>query len=226
MLRPPPPNPITLIERFAWVFHDMLSGLSLGAKPMRMPGPFCNLLMLRIMKLRARLVHAFNRGPLPPRQPRDPQTPPRAARAAKPPKPAGPIGPDLTEGYQLPTFFAWLLRMSPTSEVTRARNCLLALLAEPDLQAMIAANRSLGRILRPLCHILGIKCPEILRRPRQPRDPNRRRRIQTLATSESTPKPVKPKRKTWVYTPPRQPTPQETQWAFRRFLYGDGYFQT
>ncbi|CAG4923437.1 unnamed protein product [Acidocella sp. C78] len=48
---------------------------------------------------------------------------------------------------------------------------LRALLDAPDAHAFIAATPAAGRILRPLCHTLGIRPPPLLALPPRPRKP-------------------------------------------------------
>jgi hypothetical protein len=45
------------------------------------------------------------------------------------------------------------------------------LVEDPELQALVAAAPQLGRVLRPLCHMLAVKLPPWLRLPRRPRRP-------------------------------------------------------
>ena len=48
-----------------------------------------------------------------------------------------------------------------------SRGCLTYLLRDPEVLALMErAPRQAGRILRPLCHLLGVRAPEILRRGR------------------------------------------------------------
>jgi hypothetical protein len=46
-----------------------------------------------------------------------------------------------------------------------------ALLADPDTQALVAAAPQAGRILRPLCHTIGVELPDWLKLPKRPRKP-------------------------------------------------------
>jgi hypothetical protein len=47
------------------------------------------------------------------------------------------------------------------------------MLEEPELADLVAATPQLGRVLRPLCHMLAVKQPAWLRLPRLPRRPRR-----------------------------------------------------
>ncbi len=79
-----------------------------------------------------------------------PATRPRPARSGPPPKP-------------LPRGFAWLVRLVPATAASAAQ--LQHLLADPEMAALIAAAPQAGRILRPLCRMLGIRPPPGLSRP-------------------------------------------------------------
>ena len=73
---------------------------------------------------------------------------------------------------RLPTRFAWLLRLVPEVACPRSQFCHL--LSDPEIAALLAAAPQLGRILRALCRMLGIKLlptmvPPALIPPRRPR---------------------------------------------------------
>ena len=87
---------------------------------------------------------------------------PRPSRAGQPrqprPKPYFPAG------------RAWLA--GQTDHHVRGRASQLQhLLAHPDMPAFLAAAPQAGRILRPLCHMLGITMPAILHLPPAPPSP-------------------------------------------------------
>jgi hypothetical protein len=69
----------------------------------------------------------------------------------------------------LPERFAWLVRVAPGAAAGAAQ--LQHLLLDPDMAALIAAAPQAGRILRPLCRMLGVIPPPALARPRRPRQP-------------------------------------------------------
>ncbi len=78
---------------------------------------------------------------------------------------------------RLPGGSGWLLRFAPAPDTRLGRAEVEALLADPDLAALLAQAPQAGRILRPLCRMLGIETPAALRLPRRPRrrpdDPKR-----------------------------------------------------
>ena len=106
---------------------------------------------IRFTRLVARI--AAGEAPPPPRQ-RAPRTP--APRPA--PRPAA----------GLPRGRAWLRRLL-LPEGPAAGSQLQHLLADAEMAALIAADRRVGRLLRPLCHMLGVTPPHApARPPRQP----------------------------------------------------------
>lgn len=92
-----------------------------------------------------------------------------AARIASLPRPSrlrAPRARNAASPRALPRRFAWLRILLPGTAAFGAQ--LTHLLAEPDMAGLIAADPFLGRTLRPLCHLLGIRPPQTLRRPRPP----------------------------------------------------------
>jgi len=90
-----------------------------------------------------------------------------APRSPRPPRPGRPRTPSATP--RLPARRAWLLR-----DVQPAANFgtqLQHILTHPDFPAFLAAAPQAGRILRPLCRMLGADPPEILRLPPPPLKP-------------------------------------------------------
>ena len=69
---------------------------------------------------------------------------PRAAPETRHPRPPG-----------LPQGFAWLARLTPSILPLRSQVCHL--LGDPELAALLVAAPQAGRILRPLCRMLGIE---------------------------------------------------------------------
>ncbi len=89
---------------------------------------------------------------------------PRAAPETPHPRPPG-----------LPQGFAWLARLTPSILPLRSQVCHL--LGDPELAALLAAAPQAGRILRPLCRMLGIEAgpgfpPALFQRPDPPPGPS------------------------------------------------------
>jgi hypothetical protein len=62
----------------------------------------------------------------------------------------------------LPREFGWVRTLLP--ETGQYAGVLRYLLRDPELAALLAKAPEAGRTLRPLCHLLGVKTPEVLRR--------------------------------------------------------------
>src|SRR5947209_16938317 len=72
---------------------------------------------------------------------------------ATPGLPVSPQPPHLPRPL-LPRRSGWLLRLTPSAAAARSQ--LEYLLADPEMAALLAEVPQAGRILRPLCHMLGI----------------------------------------------------------------------
>ena len=84
--------------------------------------------------------------PLPPPRPARPDPPPRATAPHPAPSPRRPTAMAHDAG--------WLVRLMPGTAASRSQ--LEALLRDPEMAALLAADPRLGRILRPLCWMLGV----------------------------------------------------------------------
>jgi hypothetical protein len=69
----------------------------------------------------------------------------------------------------LPQEFAWLRRLLP--ETAQYEEILSDLLCDPELAVLVEKAPQTRRVLRPLCHLLGVQAPELLQhRRRAPAD--------------------------------------------------------
>ena len=150
------PLALPLADRLAVILTLLRKIIGDQGPPLRI-NPALNLL---IWKRIGYFIRRFRQIAANPPKPR-PQRPNSSPRAPKPP-----ADPSI---LKLPTRHAWLPRLFPGHLVPCARSQLQFLLAEPDMTALIAQTPQLGRILRPLCHMLGISLPDHLRRPPTPR---------------------------------------------------------
>ena len=87
--------------------------------------------------------------------------------------------------HRLPRGRGWLRSSFPATASLAPQ--LRALLDAPDMRAFIAATPAAGRILRPLCHTIGIAPPPALALPPKPRPP---RAAQVAATPDPAPGPA------------------------------------
>ncbi len=92
-------------------------------------------------RFKARLArNALNPIPAPPR--------------LRKPRPARPRKPD-----PLPRHYAWLLRL--IQETAHGRSQFCDFLADPEMATLLAQDPQLRSILRPLCHILGLRRDQV-----------------------------------------------------------------
>ena len=149
------PQPTCFAEIFALILSGLQKAMGAAQTKVFVDPDLVYRTWNRISRLSARflaLVAAFRAGRLrPPRA-----GGPRKGNAAKKP-------------FRFPSKFGWMLRFG--SEVCCSRSQLEHWLATNEEAAafIAAAPRQAGRILRPLCHMLGIELPEALRPPKRSR---------------------------------------------------------
>ncbi len=73
---------------------------------------------------------------------------------------------------RLPRRFGWLLRLEREAAAA-AGSQLRHLLTDPEMADILAAAPQAGRLLRPLCRMLGVQPPPALALPPRPRAPRR-----------------------------------------------------
>ncbi|GAA5265610.1 hypothetical protein ACOSOMT5_P2037 [Acidiphilium sp. MT5] len=88
------------------------------------------------------------------------------AQTAPEPAPTAPTGAKRSE---LPRQNGWLLQTFPGHHIPYVRGHLIRFLEDPDLSLLQAENPRIGRVLRPICHMLAIPLPDYLKLPRKPR---------------------------------------------------------
>ncbi len=137
-------------ERFARIIDGLYQAVAARGAKGWLPLPLLLLLWSRLRRLSvrfARLAAQVQAGTL-----RAPRRRPATPRPPRPPP------------RRLPRGFAWLMR--PVPEAASAASQLQYLLAEPEMTALIAAAPQAGRLLRPLCRMLGVRPPPSLVLPR------------------------------------------------------------
>lgn len=151
-----PLTPATPADRFARLIEALCR--SVAARGGRgLAGPLAILLWGRLRRMAERfasLAARLRAG----RLSADPATG-RSGRSGPPPRP-------------LPRGVAWLIRLVPEAAVSGSQ--LQHLLADPEMAEFIAAAPQIGRLLRPLCRMLGVHPPPGLAlapRPQAPADP-------------------------------------------------------
>ncbi len=176
--------PRTPPERFAAIIDLLCRMVAARIAGGRLAGPLIILIWRRLNRMGVRfaaLAARHDAGTL-----RPPRLRPRA------PRPARPRPPD-----PLPRGKAWLIRLVP--EAAGGASQLQHLLADAEMVALIAAAPQAGRILRPLCRMLGLRPPAVLALPpRPPRPP---------AAPPPAPHPPAPPRRPHRPAPIAQPAP-------------------
>lgn len=109
--------------------------------------------------------------------------PPRPGRATRPATPRLPTP-------RLPTRRAWIVASVGHHAAGHASQ-LETLLATPEATEFLTAVPQAGRILRPLCRMLGLTPPACLRLPERPRPPHQKPRAEPRAAPPPHP-PARP----------------------------------
>jgi hypothetical protein len=148
-----------------------------------LPGPVWTLLWLRLQRLNNRLTRLYERWqantlpkprPTPTKRPTSVRTPP--PQIPELPAPGMPL---VEAPLRLPRGRGWIVRRIPESGPSAG--ALHDLLQQPHTQDFVQAAPQAARLLRPLCHALGVDQPAWLQRPprqkpiRKPRAPRPRR---------------------------------------------------
>ncbi len=114
----------------------------------------------------SRLSHRFRALSLNPRPRRPGKPQPKPEPAPEPESP--PAG---AKKSKMPAQKGWLLQTFPGHHIPYVRGQLISFLADPDVSRLHGENPSIGRVLRPLCHMLAIPLPDYLKLARKPRPP-------------------------------------------------------
>ena len=164
----PPP-----IERFALIIEALCQAAAARSARRWIAVAIANLIWMRLRRTGARFAKLAARvraGELPAAArasasgASDQSAESRAERQAKRRKSDDPAD---RLAKRLPRGFAWLLRLVPEAAVYGSQ--LNHLLSDPEMVALLQAAPQMGRLLRPLCQMLGIRLSEhpLLLRPRK-----------------------------------------------------------
>jgi hypothetical protein len=164
----------SLTDRFAWLFDGLCKAIGVDARKQRMEAALAWAIWHRVRLLGDRLIALAERvraGRVPRRRS------PRSDTSPRPPGQArGRLSPQGGEGEvrevqkpaacparpRLPREFGWVGRMLP--EAAKYAGALQYLLRDPETLALLEKAPQAGRMLRPLCQLLGVQTPEFLRR--------------------------------------------------------------
>ena len=156
--------PATPTERLAAIIAWLAGCVAEQGCRQRLAGPLVVAIWTRLRRISAQFL-ALAATPVPPARPAPaghnaaPDTAPRPApQAARPPrrKPVMPCG------------ARWLLRLIPGAAASLSQ--LETLLRDPEMEALLAADPRMGRLLRALCWMLGVH-PSLAPPPRRRRRP-------------------------------------------------------
>lgn len=156
-----PTTPATPTERLAAIIAWLAGCVAEQGRSQRLAGPLVVAIWTRLRRISAQFL-ALAATPIPPARPAPaghnaaPRPPAQADRLPRR-KPAMPYG------------ARWLLRLIPGTAASLAQ--LETLLRDPEMAALLAADPRLGRLLRPLCWMLGVH-PSLAPPPRRRRRPN------------------------------------------------------
>ena len=162
-----------LIERFALIIEALCQAAAARSARGWVAVAIANLIWMRLRRTGARFAKLAARvqsGELPAAarvsasDASDQPTESRAERQAKRRKSDDPAD---RPAERLPRGLAWLLRLVPEAAVYGSQ--LNHLLSDPEMVALLEAAPQMGRLLRPLCQMLGIRLSEhpLLLRPRK-----------------------------------------------------------
>ncbi|MCW8306368.1 hypothetical protein AruPA_04915 [Acidiphilium sp. PA] len=171
--------PTSLQDRFAYSVRLLRETIAEQGKRLAVSAPLLWMINARIAQLFRRFTVLATTAPRPVRLRKpNPNAKPAAARpaAARPAKPP----PNWPAAYFpgpppiLPRSFGWVRRVVPHCNTNSYINQIEHLLSLAETTELVAAHPGTARALRPLCHMLGIRLPDHLKRP-QPAKPRPKR---------------------------------------------------
>lgn len=185
--------PRTPTERLAWIVGWLIDCVGTEGNKNRVSGLLLLAIAAHVRRICARFLAAAAAPPHPDRPARADATPAPALppAAAPPPTSAPTLGPEAAPPAprapaqaapgkpRLPRRHAWVIRMFRSATGSLAQ--LESLLRDPEMIALLAGNPRLGRILRPLCWMLGVH-PSLM-----PAPPRRRRKPAVAVACEGDP---------------------------------------
>ncbi|MDX5932453.1 hypothetical protein [Acidiphilium acidophilum] len=174
-----------LFTRFAG-FIDRLkqtiaaASVKVQGRPARLPAPIGLLLYGRLSRLTTRLRDLLARIEAERTKPRRIAAPRTGRKSTTKPPPV------------LPRRFGWIAQ--PLPEANAHAQTLRQFLCEPETESLIASDPRIGRILRPLCHLLGIDLTLIYRMvpPPHPQDAPQTKPHPLLRNPSTKPRPQNP----------------------------------
>ncbi len=138
--------PLTPDDRFAAIIDGLCKAVAASLGRGGMTGPLIILIWSRLRRMATRFTRLAARV-----RAGKPSVARRRPASSRPARPRPP---------RLPNRFAWLPGLVPPAAAYGSQ--LQYLLMDPQMAALIAAAPQAGRILRPLCRMLGVRPPPIL----------------------------------------------------------------
>ncbi|GAA5263838.1 hypothetical protein ACOSOMT5_P0258 [Acidiphilium sp. MT5] len=160
-------NPLaqSLADRFTAIAHMLRK--TLGAPDYARFNLALKWVVWHRISLLSRRFRSLSCNPRPIRE-RKPQP---KAQTAPEPAPTPPAG---AKKSKLPGQNGWLLQTFPGHHIPYVRGHLIRFLEDPGLSLLHGENPRIGRVLRPICHMLAIPLPAYLKLPRKPRKPEQK----------------------------------------------------
>ena len=183
-------------QNLVWLGATAYSPIIPPNTPARLPDETWSLLYTRLNRMAARftaLFHRWRTGTLPA---------PRPTQTGRPYTPR-PI-------LRLPTKRGWVNHRIPASAACTGQ--LEALLQDPELPEFLAQAPQAGRLLRPLCHALGLPEPTWLKLPPRPKPI-----FSPLALGRGEPEGGRPKPEIGTPDRPLPPNIRAAARAWRKF---------
>jgi hypothetical protein len=146
-------------DRFTCLIEEICRVLSKHGRERFIAQPLLLLIWNRIMGMARRFASLAERV----RTGRLSHTAPARSRNASPPPAGAAEQPRVAPAEVLPRHFRWLVNMLPEAETFGADLCWL--LQRLETEELIFAAPQVGRILRPLCRMLGVEPTAALRLP-------------------------------------------------------------
>jgi hypothetical protein len=146
----------SLTDRFAWLFAGLCRAVGVDAHTRRMEAALAWAIWNRVRLLGERLIALAARVEAG-----------RAARRRKSTPHPDPLAQGEREkaggsGISLPRGFGWIRGVLPNTG--QFAGVLAYFLGDPEVVALVGKAPQAGRILRALCHLLGVTVPEFLQR--------------------------------------------------------------
>ena len=166
-----------LVVRFTRIMHQLLRAITSDGYEVRLFGRLLVMVWNRVHRIGWRFTARAAAGAHPPQslKPSPPTQVSLAAQSRITPRQATKIliASTFTRPILLPRGHGWLHKLIPRPGIAAATDRLHRLIGEPEFLRLLDYNPRLARILRPLCHLLGLTLPAPHRTP--PRIRHRRK---------------------------------------------------